>query len=310
MADMWQYAQREAVVYKMRQWGMPDDGYEHARAWYEVVLNNSYYTQAILCGTELDGIPGCIVFTSTRQSTRVSQEDHLRNYVGMPVTDPAWLYMEVWWFEGLVVNNLAGITNSKYQGTLLGIARPFFEQEFRRRGINGWEEMARVSYGSHRQPMRQLLAQLGIQIWIEYTFGFSYHGYCAIDAYQRIFCAGMEPPSYAAHYLLNTELPVSQRRHTIPEHWWLYKYWQSYGQTQTVDEWVVLDTRNGPDQSILALRDVPRMPVPSTIIAILRDTDLVLRVYESMPTDEQRNHFARIIQGIYAQARMLTNSNL
>ena len=115
-------------------------------------------------------------------------------------------------------------------------------------------------------------------IWIEYTFGFSFRGYCAIDAYQRFFCAGVEAPTHAAHYLLNTELPVSKREFTIPDHWWTFKYWESIGQAQVPDEWVVNDTRNGPDQSILALRDVPRTPVPHSIMAVLRDPDLVSRV--------------------------------
>ena len=143
---------------------------------------------------------------------------------------------------------------------------------------------------------------IGIQVWVEYTFGFSYHAYCGIDAYQRIFSAETPPPEQEAHFLLNTELPVWQRQPTVPEHWWQYKFWQSYGQHSTVDEWVVsVDTRDATDQSIVAFRDIPRMRDRITMSSVLRNKSLAMELYSALRSDQERKRFLQMIKQVSPQ---------
>ena len=115
---------------------------------------------------------------------------------------------------------------------------------------------------------------------------------------------------YAAHYLLNTERPVSERHFTNPDNWWRLKHWESIGQAIVPDEWFVSDIRHMSDESIVALRDVPRQ-LPLGIISILREPDVVMRVLESILDEEERQHYLRVIQALYGQAQgMLTDSRL
>ena len=141
MAAPWKYATAQQVGDAMRDWGVPVWLQDGARMWLETVMNNSYYTQAIVCKYHRDGADGCIVFCSTAASTRVAKENYLRNLLGMTITDPSWMYYSVWWYRGLLVNNHHGITDFRFQGTeIYEVSRSFFEAEFHIRGIQQWEE--------------------------------------------------------------------------------------------------------------------------------------------------------------------------
>ena len=169
----------------MEHWGMPSGSEERAREWLETVMNTSYYTQAVVCKYVREGQDGCIVFVSTALSTRTAKENYLRNILGMPITDPSWMYYSVWWYRGLLVNNHRGITDFRFNGTeIYPVSRNFFEAEFLARGIQQWEQQAHVSQGHHRGPFRRLLVSLGVEVWIEYTFGFSFQAY--LSAYMYI----------------------------------------------------------------------------------------------------------------------------
>ena len=266
----------------------------HARNCYEIVLNDSHFVQAIVCGFVRAGTAGSIVFVSTPESTNNGKQNYMRNLLGITITDPSWMYLSVWWYPGMVPNNFAGIVDSRFQMQELGIARTFFEAECRSRGMVNWEEQfSRVSHGHHRDPFRRLLVAIGIEVWVEYTFGYSYHAYCGLDAYQRIFSAQTPPSEYEAHFLLNTEKPVSERQHTCPENWWMYQFWQSYGQHSTVDEWVVsVDTRGSQDQS---MADICRMPSNISVSSLLADENLVWAVYRSLTSQTDRMRLGQLM---------------
>ena len=71
------------------------------------------------------------------------------------------------------------------------------------------------------------------------TFGRSYRSLYAIDAYVKVFAAGMRPPEYESRYLLNADKPAHERYHTRPESWWRYDVWRSIGQEPAFTEWIV-----------------------------------------------------------------------
>ena len=141
MTALWKSASNQQIIDAMQSWGMPAGWQDATRVWYETVMNNSYYTQAIVCKYYGDGADGCIVFVSTPASTRVAKDNYLRNHLGMTITDPSWMYYSVWWYRGLLVNNHHGITDFRFQGTeIYEVSRSFFEAEFHIRGIQQWEE--------------------------------------------------------------------------------------------------------------------------------------------------------------------------
>ena len=196
------------------------------------------------------------------------------------------------------------------------MARSFFEAECRKRGIADWEtQFSRVSHGLHRDPFRRLLAALGIQVWVELTIGHSFHAYCGLDAYKRFMVAHSPPPEYEAHFLLNTEKPVSAREITCPEDWWRYQFWQSFGQQKGFDDWEVsVDTRGSGDQSIVST--IPRMATRTRLQSLFADPMVVFGVLRSMKTDQERARFMRMIKqidpdhGSLLEGRMLENSKL
>ena len=91
--------------------------------------------------------------------------------------------------------------------------------------------------GAVLAPLRALLCRLGVPVWAEITVGNSYLAYRGLDAYIRVFGAGIESATQEAHFLLNTERMPSERRLLAPELWWLCSSWVSLGQKDVVAEW-------------------------------------------------------------------------
>ena len=81
-------------------------------------------------------------------------------------------------------------------------------------------------------PLRALLRKLGLPVWADITLGISYHAYRALDAYLRVFGAGIESAQQEAHFLLNTERISSRRWRLAPENWWRCKSWVPVRQTR------------------------------------------------------------------------------
>ena len=95
----------------------------------------------------------------------------------------------------------------------------------------------RVFGGAILGPLRDMLRRLKVQVWAELTFGFSHHGYRALDGYVRIFGASINSPEEEAHYLFNTEASPSQRRLMRRGEWYFCRSWYSWGQRRCIVEW-------------------------------------------------------------------------
>ena len=201
-------ATREEVERSMRTWGLQRDMYAQAKQWHETVANEGYFATAIKIPWQREGVKGMLLAVSTALSTRVSAEKKAVNNVGGIITNPEWLYYEVWWYPGLALLNWSGITDTTYQGTELGmLLGDVLNVVCISRGMTDWKErFCCIRGGFFRESLRQLLVSIGIQNWLEITSGFSWRGYAALDLYIRVFSGGMDPPDEEAWYLLNTEL--------------------------------------------------------------------------------------------------------
>ena len=88
-------------------------------------------------------------------------------------------------------------------------------------------------------PLRRLLRRLGLPVWAEITVGSSYHAYRALDAYIRIFGAGIQSPTQEAHFLLNTDRIPDDRWRSRHEEWFRCRSWVSVGQKPVTAAWNV-----------------------------------------------------------------------
>ena len=225
-------------MYKWHMHGI-DGGTEMALTYYLVVSTIKYFATGIMIPYTLKGVRGVLLAVSTSESTRVSKENHGIHQSGRMIKAPEWLFYQVWWFAGLAVLNFRGITESMYNGTNLNmLLGDFLDGIFSQKGIQDWKEKyCHMWAGYVRQGLRILLRDvLGVYNWVEITSGFSCRAYNALDVYIRLISTGMELPEEEAWYLLNTSVHPERRMLAVPEDWWRYSDYVSYGQRDVVAE--------------------------------------------------------------------------
>ena len=225
------------------KWDMPGSMYADAKLWYEMVVNDSYFSKALMMAWTMGGVSGCLVAVSTPDSNRAFQQSLRDNARGGMITAPEWCFYTVFWFAGLVLLNFAGIGQRKYNGTELEmplgiLLRTACESQ----GIQ-FLPYVQITGGSYHRSLRQLLYDLGIFAHLEITTGLSWRAYRGLDAYLKVFSGASEPPLEEAHFVLNTKYPVWARQLLSPEEWWKCVVWHSVGQRESITEHDLLDIR-------------------------------------------------------------------
>ena len=76
-----------------------------------------YFAKALWFPFKYGGVAGSIVLVSTPASNRADTIAWASNGQGIPITSPEWFYYEVWFHSKLAVGNVAGLTQTQYQGT-------------------------------------------------------------------------------------------------------------------------------------------------------------------------------------------------
>ncbi len=253
----------------MAKWGCPPEMRDQVKAYREKLVNESYFATALKMPMTWQGVNGIMLAVSSPQSTAVSKENARIAAAGGIITEPEWLYYEVWWFAGLAFLNWAGILETKFQGHQLSmLLGDFIDGVCLQKGMADWKERyCRIGHGFYRQSLRELLVSLGIVTWAELTCGLSWRGYAALDVYLRVFAGGMAPPEEEAWYLLNTEYAPQHRQLYNPEYWYMCKFWQSFGQRPCIAEWFIHEPTAlmrmafGPTPELNVLRMAPCNPI-------------------------------------------------
>ena len=79
------------------------------RAWLAQLQFDTSYRTSIVMPYAYGGQAGVLMTVSTGASTRKLQENDLSLAAGTLVTDPYWLYFDVWFFPRMAIFNFTGI---------------------------------------------------------------------------------------------------------------------------------------------------------------------------------------------------------
>ena len=226
----------------MADWRMPNDDFHFGMAamWYTMVKDNSYYATAFKVPYVMGDASGIFLIISTALSSYMYKENMMDMEASRMITDPYWLYYSVYQFAGMSLLNFADFGNSKYDGH-----QPFVDFRTMLAMVvfaktPQWKDLyCRITGGSmFMDSIRKVFQEgMGVTMWAEITVGRSWHVYCGLDFYIRVYTTGMRPPRQEAWYLLNGSSPHNQRRALAPEDWWVCKDFQAYGQREVIADW-------------------------------------------------------------------------
>ena len=166
------------------------------RQYASEILTSSYYAQAIQMPGIWQNRGGSFLALSTKDSTRCMKgnwEDIRRGHL---ITHPAWLEYEVYFFQDLVCLNVTGMLQTRHQGQSVGKLGWVLDQLCATSYPDWHLRHCLISAGYFAQSLRDLLGRIGIPLWIEYTSGFSWQAYRALDLYVRPLVPGMPPPEF------------------------------------------------------------------------------------------------------------------
>ncbi len=151
----WQPADDDVRAMMLR-WGMPDDAFALAQAWYVNLATSSYFTKALMVPVMYNGERGVLLAVSTAQSNQAFQRSVLANQQGETITEPEWWYFQVWWYPGLALLNFSGITDSRYQGAVLSdkLGELLGSMCDQRRIPNWREKYCRLDHGMYRDVQK------------------------------------------------------------------------------------------------------------------------------------------------------------
>ena len=226
----------ERVEHCRESWGIPATaaGEEAAAFWYHVVSRDSFFSLAFQIPYAYNGQPGVLVACSTAESTRIQakNQDDLQS-VGC-ITEPSFLFYEVWFYAGLAVLNFSGLTDPQHNPVSIGLLGDVLHKVCMEKGVRDWKKKyCMLDGGQIIQPLRRILGEvMEIRNWIEYSCGYSWHAYCGLDLYVRVVSQNQTMTLEEAWYLLNTERPPMDRYPSDPTRWYLHRNLQSYGQRE------------------------------------------------------------------------------
>ncbi len=142
--------------------------------------------------------------------------------------------------------NVAGL--ARQTGIRLGVFQDFLAEQCAQRGCPGWrEKYCCIRRGAYLGTLRQMFSEVfGLQHWLEWTSGYSWHHYAVLDLYLRIMSHGAVAPATEAHFLVQSTCDVGERWLPTPDQWYCFQDLVSDGERLCVAEWdldVVYDTQ-------------------------------------------------------------------
>ena len=123
----------------MSRWGLlaVEDGMQKALAWL-ARHDASYLATGFLIPFSMDGQSGVLHLSSTGESTRMCNAASTEFKRTCIITQPHWLWLEVHWYPGVALLNVAGLT--RQTGIRLGVFQDFLAEQCAQRGCPGWRE--------------------------------------------------------------------------------------------------------------------------------------------------------------------------
>ncbi len=124
---------------------------------------------------------------SSGESTRQNHDNVFLNSMNAPVLTPSWSRYQVFRYVGLSILNFHGVTDARYEGTLLPVSLgEFIRQQYQERDLPYLQ--GPILGGHDADSLRAHLGALGIKVWVEITTGSSYNAFRGLDAYIKAPC--------------------------------------------------------------------------------------------------------------------------
>mgnify|MGYP001601429868 CR=1 FL=1 len=233
----------EAIAKYAIEWGMatehmllPDPTFARARTWYQRVQEEGAFAVSILVEKPEGVMCICSNADSCRQDTLNMRIDGDRQ----PVLLPGWLQFDIFWYRGLVLDNIHGMYEQPppvFKGRLGEV----FDQLCDMARIPDW----RRKYGPIPgmpiyAPLWNLLHDLRMPLWKVYTSGLSWRAFAGLDVYVRTYIHGMPEPEQEAWYVvLDSPDWWLRDERKYPFDWYTCRHWVSMGQCDKLQNWVL-----------------------------------------------------------------------
>ena len=127
---------RSVVADSMSRWGLlaVEDGMQKALAWL-ARHDASYLATGFLIPFSMDGQSGVLHLSSTGESTRMCNAASTEFKRTCIITRPHWLWLEVRWYPGVALLNVAGLT--RQTGIRLDVFQDFLAEQCAQRECPG-----------------------------------------------------------------------------------------------------------------------------------------------------------------------------
>ena len=232
-----------AVAEYAIRWGMaenpamvPDQTLARANMWYERVQEEGAFAVSILV-QKRDGVM-CMSSNadSCRQDTLNMRIDTNRQ----TVLFPGWLDFDIFWYAGLVLDNVHGMYTQP-PPVFMGRLGQVFDEFCNIARIPQWRRTYQPIPGMHiYAPLWNLLHDLGMPLWKVYTSGLSWRAFAGLDVYVRTYINGMPEQEQEAWYVvLDTPDWWLRNEHKYPFDWYKCHHWVSMGQCDKLQNWVL-----------------------------------------------------------------------
>ena len=192
---------------------------------------------AFIFPTCISGSHGIVAACSTAASD-LMQRHHTRTEGSIEINTPAWLFFQCYFFVGMTLLNWSGMSDSTYtRSRALGSFGDFLNAECQTHGIVDPCVYYTVTRGRpYFKGLRDLLGELGVQVWLELGSRCSERVSRALDVSVRMF-AGTYVEAQESQYLLwqrwvpkAPALAYSEPWSSQPWDWYQFLVWQSMGQ--------------------------------------------------------------------------------
>ena len=210
------------------------------------------FATALIFPICIAGVQGILAACSTPSSCLIQRRHGSITCSDGRITTPAWILFECFFFAGMTLLNWSAMTDPAYASSRsIGLLGNFLSALCATHGIADPDAYYTVPYGeSYFKCFRELLARLGVQVWLELSSFCSVQVSGSLHVTVRMFAGTFADPC-ASQYLLckrwlpqfTTEYRDEFRRSIMtgeawqpqPWDWYHFPVWQSMGQTPAIE---------------------------------------------------------------------------
>ena len=129
----------QRVFEKSREWGI-EHRQDLAFVWYQMGYVETAYSTAIIFTMRINGIDCMIAACSTPFTT--NRQAYNNTLAEIVITDPSWMYLDCYQFNGLALWNFQGMTDPKYAQAShpIGNLQDLLDQYCTTIGITDWRQ--------------------------------------------------------------------------------------------------------------------------------------------------------------------------